>query len=130
MKGKTTLDWGPRFRAHLKAKGKTLAQVAEAIGRAESTVRSWTNGTREINLGEFIDLCKAAGLDAALVLFTGRVDAKFLEIGEAWRDADEREREAFLIVAEGIRAKYATARAETSSTAQTIPRRSGARSRS
>jgi len=105
-KEKTPLGWGRRFREYVTDKETTLADVAERIGRAESTIRSWTNGTRDINLKEFFELCDAAGLDPASVLFAGKVDAKFLEIGDAWSKADEMERGAFLTVARGVRAKY------------------------
>lgn len=78
------LDWGNRFRTQIKEKSRTLAQVAEKMNRAESTLRSWTNGTREINLLEFFQLCEAAEVDAAAVLF-GRplmTDAQRKAIGE------------------------------------------------
>ena len=61
--------WGKRFRVQAKEKGKTLAQVGERMDLAESTIRSWTNGHREINLTDFFRLCEAAEVDAAHVLF-------------------------------------------------------------
>lgn len=39
---------------------------------AESTLRSWTNNTRDINLKDFFALCDAADLDPVQVLF-GRI---------------------------------------------------------
>jgi len=36
---------------------------------AESTLRSWTNGNRQVNLADFMTLCVKAGADPALILF-------------------------------------------------------------
>lgn len=65
-------DWGKRFRVLVKENGETLASVAEALGRSEPALRSWTNGNRQINLSEFFALCAAAKVDPAHVLF-GRI---------------------------------------------------------
>jgi transcriptional regulator with XRE-family HTH domain len=94
----------------VKCKKSSLAKVAEKLGRAESTVRSWTNGTRDINLAEYLELCKAAGIDPALVLFAGKVDAKFLIVGEAWSKATPEQQGVLWTAAQGILAQYATAR--------------------
>jgi transcriptional regulator with XRE-family HTH domain len=88
-KEKTPLGWGLRFRQFAKAKELSLAQIAEKLDLSESAVRHWTNGTRDINLSDFLLLCRAAGLDPATVLFAGKVDPKFLSIGEAWNITDE-----------------------------------------
>lgn len=70
------LDWGHRFRVQIKDNGKSLAQVAALMTRpgadeplAESTLRSWTNGSREINLSDLFWLCETAEVDPAVVLF-------------------------------------------------------------
>lgn len=65
------LDWGARFRRMIKDKGLSLAQIGERMTpqRAESSLRSWTNDTRRVNLEEFFALCAAAELDPAVVLF-------------------------------------------------------------
>lgn len=70
------LDWGVRFRTQIKEKGLSLAEVAAKMTRpdeeeplAESTLRSWTNGTRNINLADVFWLCEAADVDPAIVLF-------------------------------------------------------------
>jgi len=62
-------EWGKRFRAVCQEKDVSLAQVAERIGRAEPTVRSWTNGTRMAGLDDFFTLCEAIGADPSYVLF-------------------------------------------------------------
>lgn len=62
-------DWGKRYRAVCQEKEVSLAQVAEKIGRAEPTVRSWTNGTRMAGLDDFFALCDAIGADPSYVLF-------------------------------------------------------------
>lgn len=61
--------WGRRFRAHCQEKDISLAQVAERIGKAEPTVRSWTNGTRMAGLDDFFALCHAVDADPSFVLF-------------------------------------------------------------
>lgn len=61
--------WGKRLKALAKEKGLNLAALAEKLGLAESTVRSWTNGTHNTTLKDFFLLCAAADLDPALVLF-------------------------------------------------------------
>ena len=79
-------EWGVRLRAHIKGRRtKSWTQVAEAMGQAESTVRSWCNGTREINLVDFMRLCHAAEADPQSILFDVRhiTDAEKLKIGDA-----------------------------------------------
>jgi transcriptional regulator with XRE-family HTH domain len=68
-------QWGPRLREHLKKNGSSLAKLAEKMidengdALAESTLRSWTNGNRKVNLADFFELCKKADADPALILF-------------------------------------------------------------
>src|SRR5687768_17083840 len=50
-------DWGVRFRVECRLKDISTRQLADRIGLAESSVRSWLNGTREINLADFFRLC-------------------------------------------------------------------------
>lgn len=106
-KDKTPLKWGTRFREALKARNSNLAKLAEhkKVDRSESALRSWTNGTRDINLSEFLQLCDAAGIDPAVVLFAGKVDNKFLDIGEAWGKANPVQREVLWTAAQGILAQ-------------------------
>lgn len=64
--------WGQRLRAHVKEKRIPWEKVAARVGEsgvAISTVRSWLNGTRDINLVDFFALCKAAEADPAAILF-------------------------------------------------------------
>lgn len=68
--------WGRRLRVHLSERGENLGKLAERMidpdsgrVRAESTLRSWTNRNREINLSEFFELCKQAKADPAQILF-------------------------------------------------------------
>jgi transcriptional regulator with XRE-family HTH domain len=106
MKEKTPLGWGARFRESLKAKGLSLGQLARELDLAESTLRSWTNGTRDINLSDFLRLCAAAQIDPAFVLFAGKVDAKFLVIGEAWNKASQDQKGVLWTAAQGILAQH------------------------
>lgn len=71
MEKDTWKNWGKRFRELARDNGETLATVSEKMGRAESTLRSWTNSTREINLSEFFELCASAGVNPSQVLFGG-----------------------------------------------------------
>lgn len=105
MREKTPLGWGARFREQAKERGLSLGQIAGKLDLAESTVRSWTNGTRDINLADFLKLCEAAEIDAALVLFAGKVDAKFLVIGDAWSKATTDQRGVLWTAAQGILAQ-------------------------
>lgn len=68
---KPWLDWGNRFRTQIKERNLTLAQVGERMSpqRVESTLRSWTNDTRKVNLLDFFEMCSAAEVDPAIVLF-------------------------------------------------------------
>lgn len=93
-------DWGSRFREGCRAKKTSTRLVAGKLGLAESTVRSWINGSREINLADFIRLCEAAGLDPATVLFAGQLEPGFLAIGKAWSESDRRGRELLQVAAE------------------------------
>ena len=89
--------WGARFRNEASRKGISTRDVAAKVDQAESTVRSWLNGTREVNLTDFVRLCDAAGIDPALVLFAdvGKVLA-------AWNLAEAREHESLVLIAEAI----------------------------
>lgn len=109
-KQKTGARWARRFREALKAQESSLAKVAEKMGVAESTVRSWTNGHRDINLDDFLRLCNAAEVDAAVILFADQVDNKFLAVGEAWGKATKEERESLTLMAEAIIARHGSNR--------------------
>lgn len=105
-KRSTPLGWGPRFRRKAREKHLNLAELAERMGLSEAALRHWTNGTREINLTDFLTLCDKADLDPAVILFSGRMDEKFLMVGNAWSKADPTQREAFVTVAKGILAEH------------------------
>lgn len=68
----TPPSWAKPFKQAMRVKGMNLAKTAEKMNLSESTLRSWTNGTREINLADFLDMCAAAGVDAEMVLFGDR----------------------------------------------------------
>lgn len=61
--------WGRRLKTHLKEKGENLASLAEKMTLSEATLRSWTNGTRRINLVDFMNACRLAKADPAQILF-------------------------------------------------------------
>lgn len=66
--------WGRRLKVHLKENGQNLAGLAEKMTNsgtpiAESTLRSWTNGNRQINLTDFFEICAKAEADPAQILF-------------------------------------------------------------
>ena len=108
--------WGKRFRAECADRGLNLAMVAERLDLAESTLRSWTNGTREINLADFFRLCNAADVDPKSILFmppafvakfTSR-DEKLSLIHDAWEQATPIWKEQLLTTAEAILKSRAT----------------------
>lgn len=95
-------DWGHRFRRECLAAGVSTREIAGRIGQAESTVRSWINGTREINLVDFARLCDAAGVNPGVVLFPD--SGKILS---AWHLSEGEERESLVLMAEAILARHA-----------------------
>jgi len=80
-------DWGRRFVKAAKDNGFSLKRLGTMAGRigVESTIRSYTNKTRDITLKDFFKLCEQASVDPHDVLFgrfaMTREDAK--EIAEA-----------------------------------------------
>lgn len=62
-------DWPIRYRNHVKEKGVRWATIAERMDTTEAGIRHWLNGTRQINLTDFFNLCDAADADPAIVLF-------------------------------------------------------------
>lgn len=64
-------EWGARFDAmRREATPKVrMKAVAEAMGRKPAGVRHWINGTKQISLQQFLDLCAAAKFDPVRVLF-------------------------------------------------------------
>jgi transcriptional regulator with XRE-family HTH domain len=98
---KTPLNWGAKFRQAIKLKHLNLAKVAEKLSVHEATVRSWTNGHRDINLSDFLKLCTAAKVDPWPILFAD-VDEKALALLEAWRQADVSERKLLTVAAEAV----------------------------
>ena len=117
--------WGPRFRQQCRDKGLNLAKIAERLDLAESTVRSWTNGTREINLSDFFRLCSAAGIEPGEVLFAESAqnqplpDAEnFLAMTEAWRYATPEWKEILLTTADAIIKQHRAARPRRAAPAQ------------
>lgn len=98
--------WGARFRDQIKGK-KTLAEIAEKMGQAESTLYSWTNGTRPIRLDDFFRLCETAEVDAVRLLFApDQHDVRLLILEAAWHKADERGKELISIAAEAAAQRH------------------------
>ena len=69
-------NWPARLKRHLKDSGQTLANLAGKVidpktkrPRSEAALRHWMNGTRLVNLNEFIELCRQARADPAFILF-------------------------------------------------------------
>lgn len=46
----------------------TWTQIADALDKTDGAVRHWRNGTRDIKLAEFVDLCNAAGASPVNIL--------------------------------------------------------------
>jgi transcriptional regulator with XRE-family HTH domain len=102
-------EWGTRFRLAIADKELNLATLAERCGKAESTVRSWVNGTRDLNLKDFFLLCEKADLDPRLVLFDtvehALEDNDLRRISEAYYL--EGGKEALMITVEGLQGRKA-----------------------
>ena len=103
---KTPLNWGVRFRQAIKIHGLNLAKVAERLDVHEATVRSWTNGHRDINLSDFLKLCTAAKVEPWPILFPN-IDIKALALLEAWHHANETERQLLMVAAESVLRSHA-----------------------
>lgn len=103
-------NWATKFREECRRRELSLAQVAERLDMAESTVRSWTNGTREINLSDFFRLCAVAEIDPQGVLFpvahngqkVNSNNEKLDILTRAWQEASPIWREQLLGTAEAI----------------------------
>lgn len=100
-KRKQWKEWGLRFRERIRDKKINLRTLAERLELAESTVRSWINGNREINLSDFFRLCQAGNIDPSQVLF-GTSDDNFLAIAAAWEQADDQGKNLLRIAAEAV----------------------------
>ncbi len=102
-------EWAKRFREECERRELSLAKIAERMDKAESTVRSWTNGNRAINLTDFFRLCAAAEIDPQSILFaTGGQEKvnppneKLDILAKAWQAATPVWREQLLGTAEAI----------------------------
>lgn len=95
-------DWGTRFRRACRDKQSPLTtkEVAERLDMAESSVRSWLNGTREINLSDFFLLCSAAGIEPASILFAVDSDHGLSLLHRAWGRSNQQGRELLSVAAE------------------------------
>lgn len=62
-------EWGKRVRVQMKERRMRPGAVAAKLGIAEPTLRSWLNGSREINLSDFVRLCAAVKGDPRQLLF-------------------------------------------------------------
>lgn len=69
MAKKRDNKWGPLLRDELKTRGISPGTAARNANISEPTLRSWINGHREPNVGAFLRLCKANGLDPSVILF-------------------------------------------------------------
>jgi transcriptional regulator with XRE-family HTH domain len=61
--------WGKRLRVILKKKKIRQPWIAEKMGVADSTLRSWLNGNRPIQFDDLRTICKLADVHLSLVLF-------------------------------------------------------------
>jgi transcriptional regulator with XRE-family HTH domain len=113
--------WGQRFRLACRVNGLTLAQVAEKMDLAESTLRSWTNGTREINLSTFFHLCAAADVSPYAILGIEVEDEILLAVLSAWAQADDQERRLLQIAAKSVLDKHGRSREPGTRSKPSIP---------
>ena len=93
----TWKQWGARFRQAIADKPIPVRQavVAERLGVADSTLRSWLNGSRDINLVDFFRICAAGDVDPRQILFEGQESTEPEEgntpvtMSDAYRHTDE-----------------------------------------
>lgn len=62
-------DWRSRFKDYLADNQLSQSELARRIGVTQGAVGHWLSGRREINLTDFIALCKASGANAQFILF-------------------------------------------------------------
>lgn len=62
-------SWGQRIRVHMREKKLRPVNVAASLEMSDSALRSWLNGTRQINLSDFFRLCDVVKADPRQMLF-------------------------------------------------------------
>lgn len=62
-------DWRSRFKDYLADNQLSQSELARRISVTQGAVGHWLSGRREINLTDFIALCKASGANAQFILF-------------------------------------------------------------
>lgn len=63
------MNWRKRFKDYLKDEGLSQTDLAKRIGVTQGAVGHWLSGRREVNLSDFMALCKASGANAQYILF-------------------------------------------------------------
>ncbi len=63
------MDWQKRFKAYLVDKGLSKTEVAARMGVTGGALGHWLSGIREINLNDFMRLCKVSEADPKHILF-------------------------------------------------------------
>ena len=75
------MDWRQRFKDYLRDEQLSQSEIAARIGVTQGGLGHWLSGRREINLSDFMALCKASGANAQFILF-GEGDSKSLLLAE------------------------------------------------
>lgn len=89
--------------------------AAELVGAgyrenlAPSTVRNWINGSYPVNLEDFLRICKILEISPLSALFGNHYEQEFLELADAWREADEEGRTTIRIATAIVRERNARA---------------------
>lgn len=63
------MDWKTRLQIHMEAQSLTQTALAARMGVTQGGLGHWLSGRREINLSDFMRLCKAAGANPQIILF-------------------------------------------------------------
>lgn len=63
------MNWQDRLLIHMEANNLSQTALAARIGVTQGGLGHWLSGRREINLSDFMRLCKAAGANPQVILF-------------------------------------------------------------
>lgn len=77
--------WPTRFKAHYRKGGMTAGDVAGKLDITEAGLRHRLNGTRQVDLPEFFQMCAAIDADPIEILFGGLPlsDEQMASLGQA-----------------------------------------------
>lgn len=63
------MEWQRRFKTYLKEQGLSKTEIAGRMKVTPGGLGHWLSGHREINLSDFMALCRYSGADPRYILF-------------------------------------------------------------